>query len=405
VLEKTFVTIQNIDYPNKKVYFLDDSLEDGYKKEAEEIARAHDLVLFRRTRPWHGAKAGIVNDCLEILTEKYIAVFDADQNPMPDFLKVLVPLMEVDEKRAFIQTPQFYSNIGENPIARAAVLQQAVFYEYICEGKGVSDSMFCCGTNVIFRASALKDVGGMDESTVTEDFATSLKFHSKGYRSLYYSHVCAFGMGPEDLIAYFKQQFRWAAGTLSVFKKLLKQFLLRPLSLTLSQWAEYFLSSTYYFVGCAFSILMVCPVIFIFWRIPTFFANPEVYLLAFLPYIILTMSIFYFALRNRNYKPRDLILGQLLGAATFSIYMKAAFAAFLGMKISFGVTSKSGGGAVPYRMLWLQIMVLIVNFIAVVWAVNRFVYEHNNALLVNAFWAFYHFLVFSSIFYFNRETK
>jgi cellulose synthase (UDP-forming) len=405
VLERTFLTIQNMDYGNKKVYFLDDSLEAPYKEEAEAIARDFGLELFRRTQPWHGAKAGIVNDCLKTLPEKYIVIFDADQNPMPDFLKVLVPLMEADEKMAFIQTPQFYSNIDENPIARAAVLQQAVFYEYICEGKGVSDAMFCCGTNVIFRARALKDVGGMDESTVTEDFATSLRLHSKGYRSLYYSHVCAFGMGPEDLTGYFKQQFRWAAGTLGVFKKVLSQFLRRPFSLKPVQWAEYFLSSTYYFVGCAFSILMVCPVIFIFWEIPSFFANPEVYLLAFLPYMILTMSIFYFALRNRNYKPTDLVLGQLLGAATFFVYTKAAVAALLGIKISFGVTSKLKGGAVPYRSLWPQMMAVMVNFIAVVWAVNRFVYEHDYALLVNAFWAFYHFLVFSSIFYFNRGTE
>jgi len=405
VLQRTFLTIQNIDYGNKKVYFLDDSLDLQYKKEAEKIARDHDLVLFQRTRPWHGAKAGIVNDCLETLSEKYIVIFDADQNPMPDFLKVIVPLMEADEKRAFIQTPQFYTNIDENRIARAAVLQQAVFYEYICEGKGVSDAMFCCGTNVIFRTSSLRDVGGMDESTVTEDFATSLKFHSKGYRSLYYSHVCAFGMGPEDLTGYFKQQFRWAAGTINVFKKLLRQLFRNPFSLSPGQWFEYFLSSTYYFVGCAFSVLMVCPVIFIFWKIPSFFANPEVYLLAFLPYMSLTMSIFYFALKRRHYSPRDLVLGQLLGAITFFVYTKAALAALLGIKIPFGVTPKSRGGVVPYRMLWPQMIVLMVNFVAVIWALNRFVYEHDGALPVNAFWAFYHFLVFSSIFYFNRGNK
>lgn len=405
VLEQTFLTIQNMDYGNKKVYFLDDSLEASYKQEAEEIARDFGLELFRRSKPWHGAKAGIVNDCLEHLTEKYIVIFDADQNPMPDFLKVLVPMMEADEKRAFIQTPQFYTNIDENLIARAAVLQQAVFYEYICEGKGVSDSMFCCGTNVIFRASALKDVGGMDESTVTEDFATSLKLHTRGYRSLYYSHVYAFGMGPEDLIGYFKQQFRWAAGTIGVFKKVLWKFLTRPFSLRPSQWIEYLLSSTYYFVGCAFFILMVCPILFIFWEIPSFFANPEVYLLVFLPYILLSMSIFYFALRHRHYRPQDLILGQLLGATTFFVYTKAALAALSGMKISFGVTPKLKGGAVPYRMLWPQILVLMINFIAAVWAVNRFVYEHNAALIVNAFWAFYHFCLFSSIFYFNRRVQ
>ncbi len=403
ILERTFISINNIDYPNKTVYFLDDSLEPSYKKEAEDIAKEHRLVLFRRTKPWHGAKAGIVNDCLAQLTEKYTVVFDADQNPLPDFLKTLVPLIEANEKLAFIQTPQFYTNIETNRVARGAVLQQAVFYEYICEGKGVSDSMFCCGTNVIFRTEALKKVGGMDESTVTEDFATSLKLHTHGYRSLYYNHVYAFGMGPEDLIGYFKQQFRWAAGTISVFRKVLGQFFLRPFSLKPAQWAEYFLSSTYYLVGIAFLILIACPIVFILFKVPSFFADPTVYFLSFLPYIVLSMSVFYIALRRRHYRPKDLFLGQLLGAATFFVYIKAALAGLLGMKLSFGVTPKTNSGSVPLWVLWPQLAVMLINFIALIWAVNRFVYEHNEAILINGFWASYHFLIFSSIFYFNHN--
>ena len=200
VLEKTFITVDNIEYKNKRVYFLDDSIKEEYHKEAEELAREYHLTLFRRTKPWHGAKAGIINDFLEQMTEKYVVIFDADSNPMPDFLGPLVPIMEANVKLGFVQTPQFYTNIEDSRIARAAVLQQAVFYEYICDGKGIVDSMFCCGTNVILRASALKAIGGMDERTVTEDFATSLKLHTHGFSSLYYNHVCVFGMGPEDLI-------------------------------------------------------------------------------------------------------------------------------------------------------------------------------------------------------------
>lgn len=405
VLSETFITANNIEYRNKKIYFLDDSIKEEYKKEAEALARDHGLTLFRRTKPWHGSKAGIINDFLEQVTEKYVVIFDADSNPMPDFLKVLVPVMEANEKLAFIQTPQFYTNIEKNRVARAAVLQQAVFYEYICEGKGIVDAMFCCGTNVILRTGALKAVGGMDETTVTEDFATSLKLHAHGFSSLFYDHVCAFSMGPEDLIGYFTQQFRWAAGTIQVFKKFLVQFITRPFSMKSWQWFQYLLSSTYYLVGFAYFILILGPLLYIFFKVPSFFANPEVYLMAFLPYITLSSSIFYFALRKRNYKPKDLILGQLLGTMTFWVYMQAAFTVLLGFKVAFGVTSKKKGGAVPYGVLWPQLTILTATLTAAVWAGNRFVYEHDPALLVNGFWAFVHFLVFSSIFYFNQDTQ
>ncbi len=403
ILENTFITINNLNYQNKIIYLLDDSTEQRYKKEAEELCREYNLKLFRRTKPWHGSKAGIVNDCLETLDQRYIAIFDADQKPLPDFLDAIIPILEKQKDISFVQTPQFYSNIDAGPVARASALQQAVFYEYICEGKSISDSMFCCGTNVIFRAEALKGVGGLDETTITEDFATSIKLHAAGWRSLYYNHVHVFGMAPEDLDAYFKQQFRWAAGTISVFKKALIRLLTKPFSLKPNQWAEYLLSSTYYFVGIAFWVLMICPVLYLLFNVPSFFARPEIYIFAFLPYIFLSLGIFYIVLKKRHYSPRDLFLGQLLGVAAFSVYIRAAFSAIFGVKISFGVTSKTKQKSISLIRLWPQLSMLFLNFVAIVWGVNRFIYELEPAILVNGFWALYHSFVLSSIFYFNKE--
>ena len=402
VLENTFIALKTINYRNKCIYFLDDSSDEKYKKEAEELARDYDLILFRREER-HGAKAGIINDCLKNLTEEYVAIFDADQNPLPEFLNILIPIMEKDEEMGFIQTPQFYSNIQESRVARGAGFQQSVFYEYICEGKNTGGAMFCCGTNVVFRRRALLDVGGLDESTVTEDFATSVKLHSRGWKSLYYNHVCAFGMGPENLTGYFKQQFRWATGTMAIFKKLVWRFLTRPFSLKPIQWWEYFLSSTYYLVGLAFFFLMICPIMYLLFRIPSFFAKPEIYFLAFLPYIGLSVSVFYMVLGTRNYNVKDLFLGQLLAISTFSIYLRAAFSSLLGFKTTFGITEKAKGKAIPYPKLWPQMTMMFLSFIAVIWGINRFIYEREPALLVNGFWALYHFVVLSSIFYFNEE--
>jgi cellulose synthase (UDP-forming) len=402
VLEKTFDALTSINYSNKKVYFLDDSSEGKYKKEAEEICQRYGLQLFRR-EPRHGAKAGIINDCLTKLDQKYVAIFDADQCPLAEFLNVLIPCLESDDRLGFVQTPQFYSNIHESHVAKGSSFQQAIFYEYICEGKDVGGSMFCCGTNIVFRREALVDVGGFDETTVTEDIATSVKIHSKGWKSIYYGHVCTFGMGPENLTGYFKQQFRWSTGTLSVGKKLLWRFFTRPFTLKPLQWWEYLLANSYYFIGCAFFILMLCPILYIFFNVPTYFGEPKIYFLAFIPYFGLSMTIFYMALARRHYRIRDILLGQMLNAITFSVFIRGAFSAILGMKIEFGITQKTKGKPIPYIELWPQITMMFLNLAAVVWAINRFIYEQQAALLVNAFWALYHGVLLSSIFYFNDE--
>ncbi len=211
------------------------------------------------------------------------------------------------------------------------------------------------------------DVGGFDESSVMEDFATSLQFHLKGWSSAYYGKVCAFGMGPEDLGGYFKQQFRWALGTVGLFRKIAGEFFHHPMKLPVAKWWEYFLSGTHYFVGWVFFTMMVCPVLYLFLKIPTYFSRPDVYFLFFTPYIILSFSTFLWTLQQRNYRIKDLFTGILLGAISFPVFMRASALGILGLKRPFGITPKGGSVSLPLTALWAQIGSALLNFAALVW--------------------------------------
>ncbi len=436
VLDNTLTCFYNLTYPNKRLYFLDDTRYDlpgqnpeqmaAYRRSIDDLCRELGVNLFRRN--WRGAKAGIINDFLDFTAgrfkegfeftpyaerprqdpEKYLILFDADMNPFPDFVEPLVARMEAEPRLAFIQTPQYYSNFERNRVARAAGLQQAIFYEYICEGKSLKDAMFCCGTNVIFRREAFEDVGGFDETSVTEDIATSMKFHLKGWRSAYLNKVCAFGMGPEDLGGYFKQQFRWALGTIGLGRYMLGQFLRHPRSLSLAKWWEYFLSGTHYFVGWTFFIMMLCPILYLLWGVPTFFSRPDIYFLVFFPYMLLSLSIFFWTLKDRRYGLRELIMGQLLIGVSYPVFMKASLLGFLGYRGSFGITPKGQSMSLPLRTLWPQVVVCALSVAALVYGLNRLVYEPTPlfAILVNAFWCVYHLTIVSTaVLYFNQPLE
>lgn len=435
VLRDTLTCFYNLTYPNKHLFFLDDTRYDlpgsdpvemqAYRQSIDELCEDIGVNLFRRR--WRGAKAGMVNDFIDFIEgkpkegfeftahdgrerrerEKYLIVFDADMNPFPDFVEPLVYRMEENPRLAFIQTPQYYSNFEDNRVARASGLQQAIFYEYICEGKSIEDAMFCCGTNVIFRTDALADVGGFDESSVTEDFATSLRFHLKGWNSAYLNKVCAFGMGPEDLGGYFKQQFRWALGTIGLFRTIARQFLRNPRLLSLAKWWEYFLSGSHYFVGWVFFIMATCPVLYILFRVPSFFARPGIYFLFFTPYLVLAGSVFLWTLHQRYYRFRELFVGLLLNAVSFPVYMRASALAMLGARGTFGITPKGGSSSLPLKALWPQIGLAIANFAAVVWGIQRLIYEREPAMaiFVNSFWCLYHFVILSTVIYFNHPVE
>lgn len=431
ILEDTLTCFYNLTYPNKHIFFLDDTrydlLKDDQKKMAQYRASIDELCqrigvnLFRR--PWRGAKAGMINDFLDFLAdkpvaqacltsfedrprnepEKYIIVFDADMNPLPDFVEPLVAFMELHQKLAFIQTPQYYSNFEANRVAKAAGLQQAVFYEYICEGKSAQDAMFCCGTNVILRREALLDVGGFDETSVTEDFATSLRFHMNGWSSAYLNKICAFGMGPEDLGGYFKQQFRWALGTVGLLRSIAREFARGPSRLPAAKWWEYFLSGTHYFVGWVFIVMAVCPLLYLFTDTPSYFARPELYFLFFLPYIILTVTIFLYSMSQRKYRFRELAQGILLQAITFPVYMQASLQGIMGVRGSFGITPKGGSTALPMYKLWPQLGLALACLGGFTWGMLR-LYNGDGpalALLTNSGWCLYHFAILSSTLFFN----
>lgn len=432
IVENTLICFRNMTYPNKHLYFLDDTRYDvpagqtpemaQYRQDIDSMCQRLEVNMFRRK--WHGAKAGMINDFLDFLAgrlkegfvlsrfelfpssepEKYIAIFDADMNPLPDFAEGIVRRMEERPNLAFIQTPQYYTNFETNRVARAAGLQQVIFYEFICEGKSSQDAMFCCGTNVMFRREALEAVGGFDETSVTEDFATSMKFHMKGWNSAYLNKICAFGMGPQDLGGYFKQQFRWALGTVGLVRTTIGEIIANPKSLSPFKIWEYFVSGTHYFTGWVFFILWLAPVLYLFLGIPSFFAHPEIFLLIFFPYLTLTLFTFLFTLRQRGYSTKDLFIGVVLTTVCFPVYMKASAQAVMGVKGSFGITPKGGSTSLPLIAIWPQITTVVIAFVAIVWGINRFYYTglDGPALLVNGLWCTYNMAIISVVFYFNN---
>jgi len=433
VVEESLVCFRNLTYPNKHLFLLDDTRYDKgdpvemrkYREAVERLCAEVGVNLFRRE--WHGAKAGMINDILDFLRGrprpdfefsnfqktpvppdcKYIAIFDADMNPLPDFVEPILKQLEDDDNLAFIQTPQYYSNVFTNRMALGSAMQQVIFYEYICDGKSLNRLMPCCGTNVIFRIDALDSVGGMDDSSITEDFATSMNMHTIGWRSLYMNHVCAFGMGPQDLAAYFKQQFRWALGSVGLLRVVARKFRAGPGSLPLVGWIDYLSSVTYYCVGWIWLILWLTPILYLLFRFPSVNAGIDVIMVMFFPYFITTTVLFYYPLIMRKYRVRDIFMALSLSTLSFPIYMKASLLGLLGVKGSFGITPKAGATSVPLSSLWPQLTVLGISAVAVSWGALEVL--HGNmplgSFLGNSFWCLFNCLYVGMIFYFNHPER
>ena len=228
-------------------------LDDGGSSAMEMLAASHGVNYIHRTSRT-GAKAGNINNALRETTAEFVAVFDCDHVPSEEFLEATIGHFAQSDV-AFVQTPQYYANTADSPIAAASAAQQELFFGVIARGKATQGSMFCCGTNVVFRREALEEIGGFPEDSLTEDFALSIEMHERGWKSKYVSEVLAVGLGPEDMASYVSQQRRWAQGCLGGITRVLRS------TLPLGQRLQYLASACYFLSGWTVMLYMAMPIL------------------------------------------------------------------------------------------------------------------------------------------------
>jgi cellulose synthase (UDP-forming) len=305
-------------------------LDDGKRQEMKELAGRYRVGYIAREQNV-GAKAGNLNNALGLTSAPFVAVLDCDHVPRVEFLDRTVGHLE-DFGVAFVQTPQYYANGDSGPIASAAAAQQNLFFGPIARGKDGLDAIFCCGTNVVFRRSALEEVGGFSEDSVTEDFELSVRLHEAGWKSVYVSEVLACGLGPEDMASYVSQQQRWARGCLGAIPLVLRSRL--PWRARL----QYLLSSTYFLSGLTLLIYMSLPVVRIVTGAqPLAAATADQFLLHFAPYYVGALATV--ALAGYGTYTYEAFA---LAAGSFWIHVQAAFNSLLRRPARFVVTPKHG---------------------------------------------------------------
>jgi cellulose synthase (UDP-forming) len=332
IVEQTVKAAKNMDYPNFNVYILNDGFVANKPnwKEIEELALKYNVHCITRKTPG-GNKSGNVNNALRMTNSPFIAEFDADHIPSKNFLKKTMGYFS-HPNVGFIQTPQYYKNHAKNEITEAAWDQQALFFGAICKGKNRLNSNFLCGTNMIIRRSAIEGVGGMYEENIAEDFLTSLFIHAKGWRSVYVPEVLAEGLAPEDFLSYYKQQFRWARGSLEVIFKFNPLFM-KGLSLT--QKIQYLYSAGYYLSGLIVLLNIMIPLLYFFTGLIPLNISSMGITLAFLPYIFLNILILQIS-SNFTYTFKALTFS----ISSFYLQITAILAVIFNKKSPFNVTSK-----------------------------------------------------------------
>ncbi len=242
VAERLVEAVANLDYPADRleIQVLDDSTDETVQivRKAVEKVRLRGIKIAQVRRAQRkGFKAGALMEGFEIAHGEFLAIFDADFIPGPDFLKKSLPYFYLDDptdKRpvAFVQTR--WSHVNREYSFLTYLQSLAIDAHFIVEQFARSQGGYWFnfnGTAGIWRRAAVEAAGGWKADTLTEDLDLSYRAFLSGWRGVYLRDVQVPAELPVSFSAYRRQQHRWARGSLECAVKLMPQVWSAPISL------------------------------------------------------------------------------------------------------------------------------------------------------------------------------
>src|SRR6187549_674974 len=262
VADRLIDAVCRLDYPREllEIQVLDDSTDETTEI-AELAVRRHALqgidikYLHRADRT--GYKAGALEAGLKTARGNYIAIFDADFLPTPDFLNRTVHHF-TDPKVGMVQAR--WGHINQDYSLLTKIQSILLDGHFVLEhgGRNRSGHFFNFnGTAGIWRRTAISDAGGWQHDTLTEDLDLSYRAQLRGWKFIFLQDLVAPAEVPVEMNSFKSQQHRWAKGSIQTCRKVLPRILQSDLPLLVKAEAFFHLTANFnYLLMVLLSILM-----------------------------------------------------------------------------------------------------------------------------------------------------
>ena len=226
VIERLVEAVSRFDYPRE---LLDIQVLDDSTDETVQVARACVERFAAQGLPIHyihrsnreGYKAGALENGLKTGQGEFVAIFDADFIPSPDFLRRCIPYFEND-KIGMVQTRWTYLNRDYSLLTQVETILLDGHFVVEHGARSRRGTFFNFnGTAGVWRRKAIEEAGGWEHDTLTEDTDLSYRAQLKGWKFLYLPDIECASELPVDINGFKAQQARWAKGLMQTAKKIL----------------------------------------------------------------------------------------------------------------------------------------------------------------------------------------
>jgi len=230
VAERIIEACAAFDYPRDKfdIQVLDDSTDETKDiiaaKVAEVAARGIQIEHIHRVDRT-GYKAGALDSAMDKVKGDYIAIFDADFVPEPDWLKRVMPNFDSDDI-GVVQTRWGHLNKKYSLLTELQAFGLNGHFAAEQGGRNAAGHFINFnGTGGVWRKKCIESAGGWEHDTLTEDLDLSYRAQLRGWKFKYMENIVAPAELPITMSALKAQQHRWMKGGAECFVKMWKTIL------------------------------------------------------------------------------------------------------------------------------------------------------------------------------------
>ncbi|QTN37883.1 glycosyltransferase [Cryomorphaceae bacterium] len=308
VVERLIEATAALDYPvdRMEIQVLDDSTDDTVERIAESVnrLRSEGYTIHHVRRPHRqGYKAGALAFGLESARGEYVAIFDADFVPKPDFLMQCIPLF-ADDNIGLVQSRWEHLNENHSLLTRMQAFGLNAHFSVEQGGRYAGEHFINFnGTAGVWRRSCIDDAGGWASDTLTEDLDLSYRAQLRGWKFHFIEELGSPAELPASMNALKTQQFRWTKGAAECARKNLGKVLRAPIGWSTKIHATFHLMNSFLFLCILFTAILSVPMLFIKDSFPEF--RNIFYFGSFFVISLLILTVFYWvSYVHRETRPR-----------------------------------------------------------------------------------------------------
>ncbi|CAL9198325.1 unnamed protein product [Musa hybrid cultivar] len=219
-----------LSWPSDRIIIqvLDDSTDPAIKElvqiECQRWASKGVNIKYEIRDNRNGYKAGALKEGMKHSYVKhcdYVAIFDADFQPEPDFLWRTIPFLEHNPRIGLVQGR--WKFVNSNDCLMTRMQEMSLDYHFTVEQE-VGSSTYAFfgfnGTAGVWRINALNEAGGWKDRTTVEDMDLAVRASLKGWKFIFLGDLRVKSELPSTLTAYRYQQHRWSCGPANLFRKM-----------------------------------------------------------------------------------------------------------------------------------------------------------------------------------------